>query len=415
MVIELYEHQEEVIPKIKNGSLLCGGTGSGKSRTALTFYFTKVAGGQIKDKFKKPVDPLPLYIITTARKRDTKEWDEECQTFLISKNIKESICNIKLTIDSWNNIKKYVDVKNAFFIFDEQRVVGYGTWAKSFIKISKNNRWILLSATPGDSWMDYIPVFIANGFYKNKTDFVKKHVVYNRFTKFPKVDKYINVGELIRHRNEILVYMRYASKAVKHQQVVQTMYPLREYETVSKYRWNPYDNEPIKNVSSACYLLRKVVNSDPSRVDAVNKIHVEYPKMIVFYNFDYELELLRKSLDETNIKEWNGHVHDPLPTGQRWIYLVQYTAGAEGWNCTSTNCIVFYSDSYSYKTMVQAMGRINRLNTPYSDLYYFRLRSRSPIEKTLGFVLKTKKDFNEKSFMGETWSPGENAPKWMKT
>lgn len=90
-----------------------------------------------------------LCIITTARKRDTGEWDEELAHFYMSTDPEHDIYEHKVVVDSWNNIGKYVGVKNAFFIFDEQRVVGKGAWVKSFYKITQNNEWILLSATPG--------------------------------------------------------------------------------------------------------------------------------------------------------------------------------------------------------------------------------------------------------------------------
>lgn len=403
MSIDLYAYQHLAVDRMRSGTLLCGGVGTGKSRTALAFYFTKICEGQIEPDYGKPKETVPLYIITTARKRDTKEWDEECAVFLISQNVKESVCGIECTIDSWNNIKKYESVQNAFFIFDEQRVVGYGAWSKAFIKIAKKNRWILLTATPGDTWMDYIPVFIANGFYKNKTDFIRKHVIYNRYTKYPKVDKYINCGTLIRHRKEIMVTMVGNKKAVRHSKMVHVDYNQAEYDIVAKKRWNIVEQRPIQNISECCYLMRRVTNGSCNRISAVRGINRDHPKMIVFYNFDYELELLRAFLWDKELSEWNGHKHEPLPKSDNWIYLVQYTAGAEGWNCTTTDTIVFYSQNYSYKTMQQAAGRIDRLNTPYSDLYYYHLVSDAPIDKAITRTLKKKKSFNEKTFMGDSW------------
>ncbi len=399
MIIDLYAHQKEAIDRMQPGSLLCGGVGSGKSRTALAYFFTKICDGKIDQVFEKPKKTMNLYIITTARKRDTKEWDDECAVFMLSQNEENSICGIQVHIDSWNNIGKYKEVKDSFFIFDEQRVVGYGAWAKTFIRIAQNNKWILLSATPGDSWMDYIPVFIANGFYKNKTDFVKKHVIYSRYTKFPKVSKYVNVGKLISNRKHILVLMPHKKKAVRHNKTVLVEYDTVLYNTVSKDRWNIYDDEPIQNISACCYLMRKVINSDHSRLEAIQRLIKDHPKMIVYYNFDYELELLRTVTDKDKIFEWNGHKHDPLPKSEEWVYLVQYTAGAEGWNCTTTDTIVFYSQNYSFKTMVQAAGRIDRLNTPFKDLYYIHLRSNAPIDRAISTTLRKKKTFNETMFM----------------
>ena len=378
----LYEHQKEALEKMHNGCILCGGVGSGKSRTAIAYYM-------------KTCEKKKLYIVTTARKRDTYEWDLELTNFYIdTKNV---------VIDSWNNIKKYVDAKDSFFIFDEQRVVGYGVWTKSFLKITKSNQWILLSATPGDTWMDYIPVFIANGFYKNKSQFIQDHVVYSRFSKFPKVDRYINTGRLIRLRSRILVDMPFSRPTVSHHEDIPVDYDKIAYKALMKTRWNPWTEEPIVNASELCYALRKIVNSDDSRMVRVFEILEKHPRVIIFYNFDYELEILKDAEygDGYKIAEWNGHKHQPIPEGDKWVYLVQYNAGAEGWNCVLTDTIIFYSQNYSYKVLVQSSGRIDRLNTPYLDLYYYHLKSKSGIDLAISRAIKEKRKFNERKFAGE--------------
>ena len=347
---------------------------------------------------KKPKD---LYIITTARKRDTNEWDYEMGPFRLSSNPEANYYKNKVIVDSWNNIGKYVDVSNAFFIFDEQRVVGSGAWVKAFYKITKKNRWILLSATPGDSWMDYVPVFVANGFYKNKTEFNREHVIFNRFSKFPQVDRYVGTSKLTRLRNSILVDMEFDRKTVAHHIDVSCKYDISKYKDVMKTRWDPYKNEPIQNASMLCYILRKVVNSDDSRIVSVMEILEKSPRVIIFYNFDYELDIL-KDMDygpEVEVAEWNGHIHQPIPECDSWVYLVQYTAGAEGWNCIKTDTIIFYSQNYSYKIMAQSAGRIDRLNTPYTDLYYYHLKSKSGIDLAISRALTQKKQFNASRFV----------------
>lgn len=404
MMSQLMPHQIDALKRMKNGCILCGGVGTGKSITALAYYF-KEQGGDLdwRRNGYEPMDDLKvkdLYIITTARKRDTSEWESECARFLITSDPETKIYHHTLTIDSWNNIGKYTDVKDAFFIFDEQRVVGSGAWVKSFLKITKSNDWILLSATPGDTWMDYIPVFVANGFYKNRTEFIREHVVYSRFSKYPKVDRYINTGRLIRLRNNILVTMEYQRSTESHNIDIYTDYDTILYKSIFKDRWNIWENKPFQNSSELCYALRRVVNSDGSRLDAVVKLFKEHPRIIIFYNFDYELEILKSVYygDGVEVAEWNGHKHQPIPECASWIYLVQYNAGAEGWNCIKTDTIIFYSQNYSYKVMVQASGRIDRLNTPYTDLYYYHLKSRSGIDLAIGKALKEKKKFNERKY-----------------
>ena len=403
--MELRDYQLEAIGKMKNGCILNGGVGSGKSLTSLSYYYLQ-NGGSLeflsgKDYIPMPNLPKDLYIITTARKRDTFEWEGEMSHFLLSTHEELNKYDNKVIVDSWNNIQKYKDVEDAFFIFDEQRVVGSGAWVKAFLKIAKQNQWILLSATPGDTWSDYIPVFIANGFYKNKTEFMREHAVFSRFSKYPKIEKYIGTGRLIRQRREILVDMKFERETVQHHYDIYVTYDNKLYKDVMKRRWDIWNDEPIINASGLCYALRKIVNSHESRSAKLLELFETHQKMIVFYNFDYELEIL-KSLyfgEGVIVAEWNGHKHEPTPTGNQWVYLVQYTAGAEGWNCITTDTIVFYSLNYSYKIMHQSAGRIDRLNTPYKDLHYYYLKSRSGIDLAIERALNDKRKFNESSFI----------------
>ena len=387
----LDDYQIKAVEMLKTGAILCGDTGSGKSITALAYFHEKVCKGNTNPWQDRKVSKK-LYIITTARKRDTREWDGELVRFLL---LGEAV------IDSWNNIKKYADVKNAFFIFDEQRVVGYGAWSKTFINIAKNNEWILLTATPGDTWSDYIPVFIANGFYKHKYDFCQQHVIYKPFTQYSQIDRYVNTGRLIYYRSKILIDMEYIKDTVQHHSFVTCRFNRDKYNRIVKDRWNIFDDCPIENPSQLCYLMRKVVNSDPSRLEAVARTLEFKNKLIIFYNFDYELEMLREFSKDIKIicQEWNGHKHELVPKGDRWIYLVQYSSGSEAWNCIETDAMIFYSENYSYKMMKQAAGRIDRRNTPYKDLYYWHLTSKSPIDNAIRNCQAKKKDFNEKRFV----------------
>ncbi|WP_347256101.1 DEAD/DEAH box helicase family protein [Anaerostipes sp. PC18] len=403
MAFELYDHQKKAIDNMKNGCILCGGVGSGKSLTALAYYFFKEGNGTLDwdGSYIPMTDPKDLYIITTARKRDDLEWERELGQFLLSTHHELNFYDNQVIVDSWNNIEKYKNIRDAFFIFDEQRVVGKGSWVKAFLEITKMNHWILLSATPGDTWQDYIPVFIANGFYKNRTEFNREHVVFSRFVKFPKIDRYLNTGRLIRLRNSILVEMDFNRSTVSHHEDVFVEYDVDKYKEVVKTRWNPFKNEPISNVSQFCYIQRKIVNMDESRQAALLELAEKHPRVIVFYNFDYELEILRNLYygDDVKIAEWNGHKHQPIPDAKKWMYLVQYNSGAEGWNCIKTDTIVFYSQNYSYKIMHQSAGRIDRLNTPYKDLYYYHLKSHANMDLAISRTLKEKKSFNEAKYV----------------
>ena len=402
-MVKLGEHQRRAVNELKNGNILCGGVGTGKSRTSLAYYICKICEGKITSEGVKIERKIDLYIITTARKRDTREWEAEMLPFLLGTD--NCPLGVNVVVDSWNNIGKYIDVQGAFFIFDEQRAIGKGMWAKTFIKLASKNKWILLTATPGDSWEDYIPVFIANGYYRNRTQFMQQHAVYNRYiTKFPKIDGWVGTKKLERQRDEITVYMKYKKKTTPHTNYILAEYDRKAFKRVWKDRWNIFTDEPIVNASELCYTLRRIANADPSRIEIVKNVLEKRTKVIIFYNFDYELEILRKFAEENNypFAEWNGHKHEPIPEETHWLYLVQYTAGAEGWNCIETDTILFYSLNYSYKATVQAAGRIDRLNTPYEDLYYYYIYSHAPIDLAIRRCLDQKKTFNESKFVSKS-------------
>lgn len=401
----LYPHQKEALSKMFNGCLLNGGTGSGKSRTGIYYFFQK-NGGSIENQVYTPMKPNPpdLYILTTAKKRNDLEWEQELIPYHLypdKKTHRTELYGNKVIIDSWQNIKKYADVKNAQFIFDENKISGTGVWAKSFVKIAQNNEWIILSATNGDKWEDYETVFVAHGFYRNRTEFRREHLRYSQYvTNFPKVEGYYNEQRLIRLRDKLLIDMDFERHTTQIHENVYCSYNVSMYRDAMRNRWDPFKDEPIAQASSLCYVLRKIVNSDESRQVALLELLEEHPRSIIFYNFDFELEILLNIAypEGTKVAQYNGHKHDKLPDGNKWVYLVQFTSGCEAWNTIKTDTIIFYSQNYSHKVMVQASGRIDRLTTPYTDLHYYHLKSRSGIDLAISRALSQKKKFNERKF-----------------
>lgn len=389
--MELMPHQKEIVSELGNGKILWGGVGTGKSIAVLAYYMEHES-------------PKDIYVITTAKKRDSLEWEGDAAEFGIGTNRSATVAG-KITIDSWNNITKYVAIEDAFFIFDEQRLVGTGAWTKAFQKIAKRNRWVMLTATPGDNWMDYVPVFIANGLYKNATEFKREHVVLAPFVPYPKIVRYLETKTLEKYRNMVLVEMPYIKHTTRVVKNVMTSHDEELMKAATVKRWNPYLDEPIKDVAELFRVMRRIVNSDPSRLEALRDLMKVHPKLIVFYTFNYELEILRTLASEVQIAEWNGHRKQPIPDTDNWVYLVQYVAGAEGWNCTETDAMVFYSLTYSYKNFHQAQGRIDRLNTPFYVLSYYVFLSNSVIDRAVRKSLDYKQQFNERAF-------GERFLKW---
>ena len=392
--MDLRPHQQKALGHMRDGKILWGGVGSGKSRVAVAYY-------------EQEHRERDVYVITTAKKRDSKDWEGEFAYIGVGKETDATLHGV-LTVDSWNNIEKYKNVTGAFFIFDEQRLIGSGLWVKSFLKIAKSNSWILLSATPGDTWMDYIPVFLANGFYVSRREFILNHVVYTPFVKFPKVQRYTNVNYLVKLRSKILVHMRYSTEVIKHDMIRNVMHNEELVQSVIKNRWHIFQNRPIRDITELFGVLRRIVNGDPSRLRKIEELMEEHPKVVIFYNFNYELDILRRLKSKMEVSEWNGHKHEDIPTGDRWAYLVQYVAGSEGWNCVETDTIIFYSLTYSYKNWHQAHGRIDRMNTSFTDLYYYTLRSKSGMDTAIWRSLSAKKNFNANNFPIELLKQGKD-------
>lgn len=487
---KLHTHQREVIPRIHNGCILGGGVGTGKTITSLTYFVEVICGGD--QHREKPMEtPKDLVVITTAKVRGTRNWQDTAADLGLFEDPEFSYSRKRLIVDSWNNLGKYVEMKDAFFIFDEQRVVGSGAWVKNFLKVARNNQWILLSATPADSWMDYVPVFIANGFYRNRTHFIDDHVVYSFHGKYRKIRGFYGVRHLERLRAQILVDMPYDRHTTRHIHEVPVEYDVEKFNRVWKARWNVYDDCPIVDVAEMYRLGRKVVNEDGRRQSKIEELLAKHPRLIVFYNFDYELFALREMSERINkalvgsimnahvvgtkpnkhsvyigrgsrwgnpfkigedgtreeviekyreyiraddelmiglrelvgrslvcwcapqdchgrilqelvmekfgvkTAELNGHKHEDVPEDERWLYLVQYTAGAEGWNCVETDAIAYHSLTYSHKQYEQSLGRIDRLNTPFTDLHYYVLKSDSKVDKQIWRALSNKKNFHE--------------------
>lgn len=389
--MELMDHQIEAIEHLGNGKILWGNVGSGKSAAVLGYYVKHEAPRHIK-------------VITTANKRDKLDWEGEAAKFGIGMEPhgETTIPGMGIIeVDSWNNLHKYTEVRDAFFIFDEQRLVGYGPWVKAFLKITQNNHWIMLTATPGDNWLDYAPVFIANGFYKNITQFKLEHVLYEPFFRFPKVRGYLNETKLELLRNHILVEMPFLKHTIRHLNYMNVGLNDELMKRAFRDRWHVYEDRPLKDAAEMWRVMRRITNSDPTRIEMVRWLMRMHKKLIIFYNFDYELDILRILKDEIEVFEYNGHKHDPLPNGDEWVYLIQYVAGAEGWNCVSTDSMVLYSLNYSYKLFLQTQGRIDRINTDFVDLYYYILVSDSIVDRAIKRSLSEKKDFNERRYLKE--------------
>lgn len=407
MTVTYRPEQIQAVRQLQNGSILAGGVGSGKTLTSLAWYLTSVCnaasfkkGGSLA---KKKVKGSPtLYVITTAKKRDSLEWEEEAARLGLSTDPACSFTGSSIVVDSWNNIGKYSDREHAVFFFDEQRASGSGRWVKEFLKITRKNTWLLLSATPGDVWMDYLPVFMAHGFFRTRTEFMEDHVIFDRFAKYPKVKRYIGEAKLQRLRRSILVEMPVERHTTRERETVYCDYDRDLYKWVVKNRMDPWTEEPLRDAGGVCRILRKVVSDNDWRSAEAKRILSSNERVIVFYNYNYELDRILAVTESLGLPtaQWNGHRHDAIPAEPRWVYICQYTSAAEGWNCTNTDTVLFWSLNYSWRVTEQCEGRIDRLNTPYSRLKYYFLESHSSIDEAVRRSLSSKKVFNERAFVG---------------
>ena len=407
MTVVYRPEQIQAVRQLQNGSILAGGVGSGKTLTSLAWYLTSVCNAASFEKggslAKKKVKGSPkLYVITTAKKRDSLEWEEEAARLGLSTDPTCSFTGSSIVVDSWNNIGKYSDREHAVFFFDEQRASGSGRWVKEFLKITRKNTWLLLSATPGDVWMDYLPVFMAHGFFRTRTEFMEDHVIFDRFAKYPKVKRYIGEAKLQRLRRSILVEMPVERHTTRERESVYCDYDRDLYKWVVKNRMDPWTEEPLRDAGGVCRILRKVVSDNDWRSEQAKRILSSNERVIVFYNYNYELDRILAVAESLGLPtaQWNGHRHDAIPAEPRWVYICQYTSAAEGWNCTSTDTVLFWSLNYSWRVTEQCEGRIDRLNTPYSRLKYYFLESHSSIDEAVRRSLSSKKVFNERAFVG---------------
>lgn len=383
MTFKLLPAQQQAVSNLANGKILIGDVGSGKSITSMAYATS--------------VDPtIKIQVLTTAMKRDSGEWWADA--------MKMSLPN-EMHVDSWNNIKNYVDREGWFFILDEQKLTGTGAWVEAFYKIAKKNKWILLSATPAEVWTDLMPVFIANGFFKNKSEFDRDHVQYARFVKYPKIEKYHDEWHLEDLKKKLYVELPIVKRAKRNEEIINVGFNAYEQKRIWTDRWHIHEDRPLKDAGEMMRLLRKSCNTDIARYETLKALLKRHPKAIVFYNENPELEILRGLSADLGVPvaEWNGHKHEPIPDGDEWVYLVQYLAGREGWNCITTDTVILYSLPYAYRSVVQAYGRVDRLNTPYPVLNLFILKSRAIIDQGIWKSLGHKKDFQAGRFAKKAW------------
>ena len=379
-MIKLLKYQEEAIQKLHSGSVLYGATGSGKSLTGLAYYM-------------RCWSHLDLYIITTSKKRNAGEWEEE---------IAKLGCPPPKAIDSWNRLKNYRMVSDAFFLFDEHKVGGHGKWAQSMITIAKKNKWILLTATPGDVWDDYASIFIANEFVKNKTTWNEDFCIFDRISKYPKIIGYQREDVLKNMRDAVLVPMEYQSEKVPIPYVIPYKVDHEEeaYVLARRKSLRHPEMRAFRNTSAMFAYMRMNLPDKESKIQALADVLKKEPKAIIFYNFTPEKYEIENAARQVNIPffQYNGQIKDNVPDGDTWVYAVQYTAGAEAWNCITCRTVIFYSMNYSYKVMTQAKGRIDRCNSPFDELhYYYFISPDFEIDQEILNALTRKEKFNEEA------------------
>lgn len=371
--------QRDAVDRMHDGCVLLGRTGSGKTMTALG-YWLKVHAQQ------------DLYVVTTPAKRDAMEWEGD------SAKLGQYLPPERVV--SWNKIKDFEYLESAFVVFDEQRVSGSGKWVKSFLKIAKRNDWILLSATPGDVWIDWLPLFIANGFYRTRTQFTDRHVIWDPHTRYPRIKRYIEEDRLERCQEAICVYLASPNPISRmvHDELVS--YDSRKYAEVTRKRWNPFEVRPMMDAGELCRVQRRIVLENVCREEALERLLKGHPRALVFYSYNYELEAIKAVCERLgrSYGQRNGHRHDPVPVSKEpWVYIVQYQS-ADAWNCISTNIAILYSLPYSWRQQEQAMGRIDRMNTPFDELHYYRLMTDSTIDNAILACLDRKETFNERVY-----------------
>lgn len=299
-------------------------------------------------------------------------------------------------------------------VLDESSEIKYDNTKKSrtILKmVSPKTSVILLSGTPcGGHYENLYTQAKLLGLGMTKTEYWNRYVnwyeipIPGRPYSIKKVVGYKNVDDLINRLSKC------GAVFVKSEDVLDLPEQTFTVKTVDKpialKRFERdgsvvvYGKEYVAaNVLVELTASRQLCNSKDKQqafIDLINSIN---DRVVVFYNFDSELDTLKTLVKDRPIAEVNGHTNTEqiYHDNDNCVLFVQYQAGARGLNLQDGNKIIYYSLTLSSDLFEQSKKRIHRIGTKY-PCFYWILQTKDSVEESIYKSLNRQEDYNEELF-----------------
>lgn len=306
-------------------------------------------------------------------------------------------------------------LKDFTMMLDESSMIKNETAKRTkFILSLKPSHTILLSGTPTDGKYEFLYSQLRLLGWK-----ITKTAYYNRYIKtelrsyggpmFRVVTGYKNVSELKAKLKEYGAVFAKAEEVIKLPE--KTF--IKEYSTVSsdykkfmKDRIIKIDDKELTGDSTLSKRLYARMLCSAYSKDKISRlidlVNSTSDRVIIFYNFNTELEALRKVLFDRPISIVNGQVKDlkAYENNDNSVTLIQYQAGAMGLNLQKANRIIYFSLPERSELFEQSKARICRIGQE-KQCYYHIMMCHKSVEEKIYECLLMRKDYTDELFRKE--------------
>ena len=306
-------------------------------------------------------------------------------------------------------------LKDFTMMLDESSMIKNETAKRTkFILSLKPSHTILLSGTPTDGKYEFLYSQLRLLGWK-----ITKTAYYNRYIKtelrsyggpmFRVVTGYKNVSELKAKLKEYGAVFAKAEEVIKLPE--KTF--IKEYSTVSsdykkfmKDRIIKIDDKELTGDSTLSKRLYARMLCSAYSKDKISRlidlVNSTSDRVIIFYNFNTELEALRKVLFDRTISIVNGQVKDlkAYENNDNSVTLIQYQAGAMGLNLQMANRIIYFSLPERSELFEQSKARICRIGQE-KQCYYHIMMCHKSVEEKIYECLLMRKDYTDELFRKE--------------
>ena len=306
-------------------------------------------------------------------------------------------------------------LKDFTMMLDESSMIKNETAKRTkFILSLKPSHTILLSGTPTDGKYEFLYSQLRLLGWK-----ITKTAYYNRYIKtelrsyggpmFRVVTGYKNVSELKAKLKE------YGAVFAKAEEVIKLPEKkfIKEYSTVSsdykkfmKDRVIKIDDKELTGDSTLSKRLYARMLCSAYSKDKISRlidlVNSTSDRVIIFYNFNTELEALRKVLFDRPISIVNGQIKDlkAYENNDNSVTLIQYQAGAMGLNLQKANRIIYFSLPERSELFEQSKARICRIGQE-KQCYYHIMMCHKSVEEKIYECLLMRKDYTDELFRKE--------------